>query len=347
MAHFTALLDTTGLAPTDILGIAIEHFIPVTASPGRVAVDNIRVSTGIVVGPDGINLPNTTVVATAATTLAIPAQAGSTVTLAGIAVDPAVALTVDSPSTDFQLTNMTLGGGSTVLSTEAETNSDVTITVGGTLNAGDGVTTLGDELNDLNSTNLTLADGAIFEWTYGAGADNYVDVNGEVVLAGGLTIQLVDGGGSSAGADVALFRALDATIVDISQVTVLPPAGLGWTWDDDGSGNPMLSFGGEFLILEGLITSGAAVPGDTNGDGIVNDADLANLEAQFGGAPGAESADFDGDGDVDAHDFAVMRGNWGFGVGPAPLPAGATPEPATMTVLALGGLLVLRRRRRH
>jgi hypothetical protein len=87
------------------------------------------------------------------------------------------------------------------------------------------------------------------------------------------------------------------------------------------------------------------VPGDTNGDGIVNDADLANFEAQFGGAPGAESADFDGDGDVDAHDFATMRGNWGFGTGPAPLPGDATPEPATMSLLALGGLAILRRRR--
>jgi hypothetical protein len=94
-----------------------------------------------------------------------------------------------------------------------------------------------------------------------------------------------------------------------------------------------------------LVGDGAVVPGDTNGDGIVNDADLANFEAQFGGAPGAESADFDGDGDVDIHDFSTMRGNWGFGTGPAPLSSAATPEPTTMGLLALGGLVVLKRRR--
>ncbi|MDP6547188.1 MAG: PEP-CTERM sorting domain-containing protein, partial [Phycisphaerae bacterium] len=203
-----------------------------------------------------------------------------------------------------------------------------------------------DENNDLSSTNVTMGDGSFFDWTFSAG-DDYVDVNGEVVVAGGLTIQLVDGGGSSAGADVALFRALDATIVDISQVTVLSPVGETWTWSTDGGGNPVLTFGGEFLVLEGLVTGAAAVPGDTNGDGIVNDADLANFEAQFGGAPGADSADFDGDGDVDAHDFATMRGNWGFGVGPAPLSGDATPEPATMCMLMFGGLGILLRRRSH
>jgi hypothetical protein len=249
-------------------------------------------------------------------------------------------LTVDPSGT------LALGAGSMIVSPLAAPDlSDVTLTLEGTVEAGAGVATIGDENNDLSSTNLTLADGAGLDWTFSAG-DDYIDVNGEVTFAGGLTIQLVDGGGSASGEDVALFRALDSNIVDISSVQVLSPVGETWTWDTDGGGNPLLTFGGEFLVLEGLVTGAAVVPGDTNGDGIVNDADLANLEAQFGGAPGAESADFDGDGDVDAHDFATMRGNWGFGTAPAPLPGGATPEPATMTVLALGGLLVIRRRRK-
>ena len=90
-------------------------------------------------------------------------------------------------------------------------------------------------------------------------------------------------------------------------------------------------------------------PGDTNADKKVDAFDLDRFEAQFGGAPDASfGADFNGDGIVDLDDFAVIRGNWGFD-GSAPLPAapGAeTPEPATMSLLALGGLAIIRRRRR-
>ena len=89
-----------------------------------------------------------------------------------------------------------------------------------------------------------------------------------------------------------------------------------------------------------------AYPGDLSGDGDVDIEDVGLFEMQFGSqAPGAYTADFDADGDVDLDDFLVMRDNMGYGVS-APLPGAAeTPEPATMTVLAIGGLIVLRRRR--
>ena len=88
------------------------------------------------------------------------------------------------------------------------------------------------------------------------------------------------------------------------------------------------------------------VAGDVNGNGIVNAVDLDLFEGQFGGAPDPNfSADFDGNGIVDLDDFAILRGNWGFGV--VPTAPEAAPEPATMSLLALGGLAVLRRRRRH
>jgi 3-phytase len=95
-------------------------------------------------------------------------------------------------------------------------------------------------------------------------------------------------------------------------------------------------------------TVGPPVPGDTNGNRIVNDADYYNLVAQFGGAPGAESADFNADGIVDLEDFIIMRENFGFGVVAAPGagPYSAAPEPATMAILAIGALAALRKRRR-
>jgi len=95
------------------------------------------------------------------------------------------------------------------------------------------------------------------------------------------------------------------------------------------------------------VVSEPPTPGDTNGDNIVNDLDYDNLLAQFGGAPGVESADFNADGLVDLADFALQRGNFGFGVFPAPDSefAAAIPEPATLSLLTLGCLAVLRRRR--
>ena len=92
-----------------------------------------------------------------------------------------------------------------------------------------------------------------------------------------------------------------------------------------------------------------SVPGDVDGDGNVDLADMGIFEAQFGMSglslpPGENSPDLDADGDVDLDDLVFIRDNFGF-VTPA-APAAATPEPATMTVLAIGGLAVLRRRRR-
>jgi hypothetical protein len=88
-------------------------------------------------------------------------------------------------------------------------------------------------------------------------------------------------------------------------------------------------------------------PGDTNGDERVNDLDYYNLVAQFGGPPALQSADFNADGTVDLDDFVAMRENFGFGESPNPASDFATPapEPATLSMLALCGLAILRRPR--
>ena len=92
----------------------------------------------------------------------------------------------------------------------------------------------------------------------------------------------------------------------------------------------------------------AASMGDTNGDEIVDVSDYANLVAQFGGAPGDESADFNGDGFVDLADFVTMRSHFGSGVAssaPDAEFAAVTPEPATLSLLVLGGVALIRRRK--
>jgi len=90
--------------------------------------------------------------------------------------------------------------------------------------------------------------------------------------------------------------------------------------------------------------------GDTNGNDIVDDTDYDNLVAQFGGPPGANSADFNNDGVVDLIDFSLQRENFGFGVLSAAPEMGslaAVPEPATLSLLALGAMAMLKRRRRR
>ena len=84
-------------------------------------------------------------------------------------------------------------------------------------------------------------------------------------------------------------------------------------------------------------------PGDANNDGAVNVVDLGVLAKYYDTATGAtwEMADFSGDGAVNVVDLGVLAKNYDW-VG---APAGAAPEPATLSLLALGGLAMLRRRK--
>jgi hypothetical protein len=91
-----------------------------------------------------------------------------------------------------------------------------------------------------------------------------------------------------------------------------------------------------------------STPGDSNGDGAIDDVDYENMLAQFGDAPGENNTDFNGDGVVNLADFVILRENFGVAGASAPIAEfGPTaPEPGTLAFLVLGGSALLARRRR-
>ena len=120
------------------------------------------------------------------------------------------------------------------------------------------------------------------------------------------------------------------------------------------------------FVIENLVarTNGTGtVMGDIQLDGLVDSADYTLWADNFGGpitdgnpaepVRGWIQGDLNGDGESDSADYTLWADNFGTGPRdalpngggqPAPVP---TPEPATMMLLAIGGLTTIVRRRRN
>jgi len=94
----------------------------------------------------------------------------------------------------------------------------------------------------------------------------------------------------------------------------------------------------------------AHLPGDANGNGVVSAHDYDCVQANFGhtGEPWI-LGDANGDGVVSADDYGSVQSNFGNFLGGVAGSGGAgasAPEPTSLALLGLGGLTLLRRRRK-
>ena len=88
--------------------------------------------------------------------------------------------------------------------------------------------------------------------------------------------------------------------------------------------------------------SGPCDPVDWNNDGVIDDLDLTELAVHWQqSVPANTQGDADGNGFVDDLDLTALAVCWPTG----DLDVSAVPEPATLSLLAAGGLALLRRKR--
>jgi len=112
---------------------------------------------------------------------------------------------------------------------------------------------------------------------------------------------------------------------------------------------PLLSIGKKWSFDYGtgvLSVVLSILPGDTNGDWVVDAADFITLKKNFGQSAnsGPSYGDFNNSGATDWNDLQILMGAMGGGAGAGQSPT--VPEPATLGLLAMGAMAVARRRKK-
>ncbi len=129
--------------------------------------------------------------------------------------------------------------------------------------------------------------------------------------------------------------------LDINYGNAYRSSEFGDVYDKDG--NLLIGGSAEDVATRPMLViefGGLAIPGDANGDGLVDVADLGVVGANFGSTQAMlEDGDFTGDGSVDVADLGVVGANWTAAQSTGNASA-LVPEPATLSLLAMSLLVV-------
>jgi hypothetical protein len=241
-------------------------------------------------------------------------------------------LTVGNTSGNLSTLNLNGEGDVAVVNT-------CTVMPTGTVEIGPGRTLAAADI--VNQGELNIMNGGLVSVTGTLTIDSNANGDGFVCMGGGGMLGLY---GDADDSLVVFLRLIDGTDAicywddaalnwaDITAATYGDDYTLSYLTEGDLAGYTMLTVDAPTPVL---------LEGDANNDGVVSAGDYASVQANFGNTgPIGILGDANMDGVVSAGDYASVQANFGNTSTPQ-----VTPEPATMSLLVLGGIAMLKRRR--